>query len=268
MAKNEQQSLEDHSVEVSEPGHPVGGERSVFQSTSVDSDLTSDPFAEFARILTEVEEASTKPSPSRESGPGDQAVKPSLSDFDYEIDGDALLTTEPEPGPPPGLAEGAEQGSRLEALSQRLDRLEQENAQLRGRLTQWQADFENARRRAEREQEEMRWYLRGELMAQLLPLVDNFDRALAHGMAEAVNEDFVTGIVLIYKQLCDLLERYGVLPIIAVGEIFDPNLHEAVVIEPRPGYEANTVIAEFEKGYTIGARLLRPARVKVAIRNQ
>jgi molecular chaperone GrpE len=87
-------------------------------------------------------------------------------------------------------------------------------------------------------------------------------------MAGPVGDELITGIVLIYKQLTELLERHDVLPIEAQGAIFDPNLHEAVIIEPRPGYEANTVVAEIEKGYTIGTRLLRPARVKVAIRNQ
>jgi len=122
------------------------------------------------------------------------------------------------------------------------------------------------RRRYEREQEVARQNIQGELLKEFLPLLDNFERGLGHTMTEPVGEELITGMILIYKQFCDLLERCGVAPIEATGEIFNPNLHEAVIIEPRPGYEAHTVIAELEKGYTIGNRLLRPARVKVATR--
>jgi molecular chaperone GrpE len=189
-------------------------------------------------------------------------------DFDYEIDGDALLQVraiEPSEEKAPSLAEETELDIQLQLLNQRLEFLEEENGQLRWHLRRWQSEFENARRRQERDREELRLQLRGESMKELLPLVDNFERALNHSMNGPVTEEFVTGITLIYRQLVDLLARHGVTAIAASGEVFDPNLHEAVMIECRPGYEANTVIEEVEKGYTIGSRLLRPARVKVAI---
>jgi molecular chaperone GrpE len=129
-----------------------------------------------------------------------------------------------------------------------------------------QSEYEKMRHRYERERESIRQTMQGELMQQILPLMDNFERAMLHATAGEVSENFVTGIVLLYKQLSDLLEQNQVIPIMATGENFNPEFHEAVVIEPASDCEANTVIAELEKGYTIGTRLLRPARVKVAVR--
>jgi molecular chaperone GrpE len=182
---------------------------------------------------------------------------------EYEIDGDALLAA------PLGEAEEtAEPEAGFRALRARLEGVEAENARLRQSLLRWQAEFESLRRRQAREQEAARQQIQEDLLKQLLPLVDNFERALGHSMGGAAGEEFFTGIVLMYKQLNELLKCHNVLPIMAAGEVFNPDLHEAVAIESRPGYETHTVIAEVEKGYTIGTRLLRPARVKVATRNQ
>ncbi len=188
------------------------------------------------------------------------------SGFDYEIDGDAILAGQSVSAPLANLSEKVEAASGEEATGERLRELEAETVALHNQLNRLQADYDSLRRRSERQQAELRQQVCGELMAQLLPLIDNFERALGYAMSGPVGEDFISGVVLIYKQLIELLERHEVVPISAVGEIFDPEKHEAVAIEPRPGYEANTVVAEIEKGYTIGTRLLRPARVKVAIR--
>jgi molecular chaperone GrpE len=191
-------------------------------------------------------------------------------DYEYVIDADALLADL-------GFLEDTGENEEISSLTsasaeqasawaQRFRQMEKENKRLRLMLERQQQEFENIRLRYERLQETDHQNLRAELMRQVLPLMDNFERAMEHATAGEVNEDFVTGVVLLYKQLSDLLEQNNVIPIMATGELFNPEFHEAVVIEPNSEYEKHTVIAEFEKGYTIGTRLLRPARVKVAIR--
>jgi molecular chaperone GrpE len=124
------------------------------------------------------------------------------------------------------------------------------------------ADFENYRKRAEREKDEFRRFALNNLIRDLLPVLDNFDRALEH--AEG-GDDFHKGVLMIYKQLWDVLEKAGIKPIEEVGVRFDPNIHEAVIGEEDPTVPANTVIALLQKGYFLHDRLLRPALVKVAV---
>jgi molecular chaperone GrpE len=231
----------------------------------------NDPFTRSAQ-LSSGEPAETQPSAALQNATeepeleatNDQARDFTANEFEYEIDGDALFTSQSDSASTAQSAPASEPGA--EAINQRLEALEAENERLRQRLVRWQVEFENARRRSERERETAQQNIQGELLKEFLPLMDNFERALGFTMMGTALEEFITGIVLIYKQFNALLERHGVAPIEATGEIFNPDLHEAVIIEPRPGYEAHTVIAEIEKGYTIGNRLLRPARVKVATR--
>jgi molecular chaperone GrpE len=236
------------------------------------------PFTADARVLLATEQIEGQPpcSPPHDSvgmeleRVNDQALDGTENGFEYPMDGQTPLSVQSastsidEPG---GAAEpGANSDAPAHALDERVAVLAAENERLRQRLVRWQSEFDNVRRRYDRERETARQNIQGELLRDLLPLLDNFERALGHTMTAPIGEDFMTGVVLIHKQFCALLERYGVAPIDATGEIFDPDLHEAVVIESRPGYQAHTVIAEIEKGYTLGKRLLRPARVKVATR--
>ena len=124
------------------------------------------------------------------------------------------------------------------------------------------ADFENYRKRAEREKDDFRKFAITNLLRDLLPVLDNFDRALDH--AEE-GDDFHKGVLLIYKQLWDVLQRYGLKPIEEVGVRFNPNLHEAVIREEDPSVPSHTVTAVLQKGYFLHDRLLRPALVKVAV---
>ena len=273
MANTEQPSRESGTIELSENGDHTAGlpeGEDLPRPRSRPSDPGAELFSEFAQALEDhPAQAVSKPAQVLDLGAAqDQVCNFEIDSFDYELDGDALLAAHPASDLAAGRIEEPQPQAVSAALSQRLAVLEVENAQLRRSLKQWQAEFDSMRRRTEREQAEQRLHIRGEIITQILPLVDNFERALSQAMLGPLSEEFITGVVLIYKQLSELLERHEVLPIPAVGEIFDPNLHEAVLIEPRPGYEANTVIAEIEKGYTIGSRLLRPARVKVAIRKQ
>jgi molecular chaperone GrpE len=139
--------------------------------------------------------------------------------------------------------------------------LRAENADLRDRYMRVLADFENYRKRVDREKQEFFKHALTGLLRDLLPVLDNFDRALEH--AEE-GDDFHKGVALIYKQLFDALKKNGVRVIDEVGVHFDPNIHEAVVTEDDPSVPSHTVTAILQKGYFLHDRLLRPALVKVA----
>lgn len=124
------------------------------------------------------------------------------------------------------------------------------------------ADFENYRKRADREKGEYYKQALAGLMKDLLPVLDNFDRALDH--AEQ-GDDFHRGVFLIYKQLFDGLQKYGLKPFGEKGVPFDPNVHEAVVTEQDPSLPHHTVKDVLQKGYLLQDKLLRPALVKVAV---
>ena len=138
----------------------------------------------------------------------------------------------------------------------------QENADLKDRYLRTLADFENFRKRSDREKSDFFKYALAGLMRELLPVLDNFDRALDH--AEQ-GDDFHKGVLLIYKQLYDALTKHGLKPIDESNVPFDPKIHEAVVREEDPSVPSHTVIAVLQKGYFLHDRLLRPAMVKVAV---
>ena len=124
------------------------------------------------------------------------------------------------------------------------------------------ADFDNFRKRTEREKADFSRYATASVLRDMLPVLDNFDRALDH--AEQ-GDDFHKGVLLIYKQLFDVLQRHGLKPIDESDVPFDPNIHEAVVRDEDPSVPTQTVVAILQKGYFLHDRLLRPALVKVAV---
>jgi molecular chaperone GrpE len=138
----------------------------------------------------------------------------------------------------------------------------QENLEYKDRYMRTLADFENFRKRSEREKTEFYKYALAGLLRDLLPVLDNFDRALDHA---ADGDDFHRGVLLIYKQLYDILTKHGLRPIDQAGVPFDPKIHEAVVSEEDPSVPSHTVIAILQKGYFLHDRLLRPAMVRVAV---
>ena len=140
--------------------------------------------------------------------------------------------------------------------------VDQEMRDVRDRYLRTLADFENYRKRADREKTEFFKYALAGTIKDLLPVLDNFDRALEH--AEE-GDDFHKGVSLIYKQLFDVLQRHGLKPINEPNVHFDPNIHEAVVTEEDHSVPAHMVIAILQKGYYLHDRLLRPALVKVAV---
>jgi molecular chaperone GrpE len=142
-----------------------------------------------------------------------------------------------------------------------VSRLKAERDALVDRLARAQADFDNARKRASREQQEYRDYALTDTVKSLLPVLDSFDRALEHN--EEAGE-FRSGIELINKQLHDVLTKLGLRPIPAKGEPFDPHLHEAIEMVDTNDVEDHHVLDELQRGYKLRDRLLRPAMVRVA----
>lgn len=140
--------------------------------------------------------------------------------------------------------------------------LAQENRALKDRVLRTMADYENYRKRSDREKQEYFKYALADMIRDLLPILDNFDRALDH--AEE-GDEFHKGVLLIYKQLNDVLKRHGVTPIDEANVRFDPNIHEAVVREENNSVPSQTVMAILQKGYFLHDRVLRPAMVKVAV---
>jgi len=127
------------------------------------------------------------------------------------------------------------------------------------------ADFDNFRRRVAREREEWRRLAQEELLREILPVLDNFDRALAAEPAPGADGGFRAGVELIHRDFLKALERIGVRPYGAVGEPFDPQRHEAVGRVERADVADQTVVHETQRGYLFHERVLRPARVVVAV---
>ena len=166
---------------------------------------------------------------------------------------------------------GGPDTAELIATRAELKRVEAENAELKDRFARRQADFENYRKRVERERSETYNRVVADVAAKLLPVLDNLKRALeTEASVEASESDefrhFLSGVDLIYKQLNGVLDALGVKPIAVVGEQFDPHIHEAVVTEASDEYEPDTVMQELVAGYRLGDKLIRPAMVKVAKR--
>ncbi len=126
------------------------------------------------------------------------------------------------------------------------------------------AEYTNFRRRAKEELDQARKFATEDIIIRLLPILDNFDRAIKAAEEIGDFDALHGGVILILRQLQDLLEKEGVQPIEAVGKEFDPNLHEAVIGEDTDEYPDNTIIEEFQKGYTLGDKVVRPSMVKVA----
>ena len=166
---------------------------------------------------------------------------------------------------------GGPDRAELIATRAELKRIEAENADLKNQLARRQADFENYRKRVERERNETYNRVVADVAAKLLPVSDNLKRALdSESSVEAAESDefrhFLSGVDLIWKQLNGVLDALGVKPIPSVGEPFDPHVHEAVVTEATDEYEPDTVMQEIVAGYRLGDKLIRPALVKVATR--
>jgi molecular chaperone GrpE len=215
----------------------------------------------------EARSAHSKPDDMDRQDP-DKPSEDVLSDADYDFTtedlfgGGEVATDE---------AAGGPDTAELIATRAELKRVEAENAELKDRLARRQADFDNYRKRVERERTETYNRVVADVAAKLLSVLDNLKRALeTEASVEASESDefrhFLSGVDLIFKQLNGVLEALGVKPIVAIGEQFDPHIHEAVATEATEDYEPDTVMQEIVPGYRLGDKLIRPALVKVATR--
>jgi molecular chaperone GrpE len=186
------------------------------------------------------------------SSPGSRAISPDagsddpdeyLLDFDEAERGMSADATTPGSG----NAAGAEVG---ESDHQRLLRV--------------RADYDNLRKRIDRERREFHLHANCELVGRLLPVVDNLERALATDDYEGLEGTLHEGLTMIYRQLMDQLRQEGLKPIEALGQPFDPNRHDAVATDRTSPEPANTVVEELQKGYLFQGRVLRPSMVSVS----
>jgi molecular chaperone GrpE len=152
--------------------------------------------------------------------------------------------------------------ARASAENSELQKLRVERDTLIDRLARLQAEFENARKRTAREQQEFREYAVADAVKALLPTLDSFERALQTGSTE--KSEFRSGVELIYKQLQDSLQKLGLRAIPAKGEPFDPHLHEAIEMVETSDAADHQILEELQRGYKLKDRLLRPSMVKVA----
>ena len=144
--------------------------------------------------------------------------------------------------------------------------LESAVAEERKRFVRLQADFENYKKRIEKDREADQRHASARVVQNLLPVLDNFERAIASATGDDAGSSLHQGVQLIFRQILDELRREGLEAIDTVGEPFDPELHEAVATEDHPDLPPQTVTEELQRGYTLNARLLRPALVKVSTR--
>jgi molecular chaperone GrpE len=165
------------------------------------------------------------------------------------------------PADPPAAGTGTNAGTDA-GTDAGMEKLRQENVELRDRVTRTLADFDNFRKRSQRESQEFRRYALLEPLRELLAVADNLDLALS---AQGSADDLKRGVEMIHRQMQELLRRFGVTEVPAVGQPFDPTQHEAVAREESREVKTPTVTAELRRGYKLHDRLLRPAMVKVAV---
>ncbi|HET7220359.1 MAG TPA: nucleotide exchange factor GrpE [Vicinamibacterales bacterium] len=145
-----------------------------------------------------------------------------------------------------------------------VDELQRQRDDYYDRLLRKTAEFDNYRKRVERDRQSMAEAAAADLVRDLLPLVDDLERALKADVGAEGAEAYRRGVELIHRQLLEVLRKRGVRPIDALGADFDPHYHEAVAYEPTKGRREGEIIEEFGRGYMLGDRLVRPAMVKVA----
>jgi molecular chaperone GrpE len=152
---------------------------------------------------------------------------------------------------------------QLAAVTAERDRLAAEKAELNDRLLRARAEFDNARRRAERERSDFLQFAAMDLVKDVLPVLDDFERAVK---VETADRNYAKGVELIYQRLSETLKKLGLEPIDTVGRRFDPNVHQAVERVETDEAEDHTVLGEFQRGYNFKGKLLRPAMVRVAVK--
>jgi molecular chaperone GrpE len=168
-----------------------------------------------------------------------------------------------------GAAEAAQPGATaaeqdpIALLTAERDQLASQKADLQDRLLRSRAEFENARRRFERERSEFLQFAAVDSVKEILPILDDFERALK---VETADREYAKGVELIHQRLSETLKKMGLEAIESAGRRFDPNLHQAVERVPTDEAEDQTILGEFQRGYNFKGKLLRPAMVRVAVK--
>lgn len=263
----------------SEDDLPIPGEAVTPPDTGVAREDTGEPEAEGSANETNVATA-----PAAELA-AEQTVEPASED----LDSDASEDLDPQEVTTDAAAEASDEDRKAEASqdddtlfveedppeptdAQRITQLEEKllaaesasNA-LKGRLLRTAADYENFRKRSDREKEDLRKYGANKVVTDFLPIVDNLERAIAHGeKGDEASGGLADGVRMVLRQFATQLEKFGVKGFDSLDEIFDPEKHEAVQQVEREDVPTNTVVEEFQRGYFIHDRLLRPAMVVVA----
>jgi molecular chaperone GrpE len=166
-------------------------------------------------------------------------------------------------------AAGEDAASPLAAVTAERDQLAAEKAELHDRLLRAQAEFQNLRRRVDKERIEFLEFASTEAVRALLPVLDDFERALKTEVPDQdAVRDYVKGMELIYQRLFEGLKKLGLEPIVSKGQPFDPHVHHAVEMVETTEAADHTILDEFQRGYNFKGRLLRPAMVKVAVQPQ
>jgi len=153
--------------------------------------------------------------------------------------------------------------SQLASVTADRDQLASEKGELQDRLLRARAEFDNFRKRTERERSDYIQYAAVEMVKDILPILDDFERALK---VETSDRNYAKGVELIYQRMLDTLTKMGLEPIDTKGQPFDPNLHQAVERVPSDDAEDQAILGEFQRGYNFRGKLLRPAMVRVAVR--
>lgn len=146
------------------------------------------------------------------------------------------------------------------------DRLQRQIGELQDQALRSRAEFENYRKRRDREQLEFSEFAGMEIVRALLPTLDDFERALKVATDSGASEDFLKGVELIYSRLMDILTKQGLEPITTEGQKFDPNIHHAIKMVQNEELDDHTILQEYQRGYNFKGRLLRAAMVEVSVR--
>lgn len=154
--------------------------------------------------------------------------------------------------------------AEVDAMRARAETAEADAAEMKAQWQRTAADFQNYRRRTEQDRADLVAFASEGLLRKVLPLADDFERALAHAPADGVAAAWVEGMAAIDRKLRMLLDSEGVTPIEALGQPFDPRLHDAIIHEPTTEHPDGTVVKELQRGYELNGRVLRPALVAVA----
>jgi molecular chaperone GrpE len=186
--------------------------------------------------------------------------QPESAPLSTEEKGDAKKSSEE------AIEQAERQVEQSEDLNTQIDALKAENSELKNQYLRKQADFENFRKRMQREKQESIRYANSNLLQDLVTIIDDFERAIRSSEESRDFESFHSGIKMIEHQFVNMLERkYGLTRMESEGKEFDPQQHEAINMEESPEVDVQTVVEDYQKGYLLNDRVLRHAKVKVAI---